>query len=75
MAAECFSLVHTDVDLYQSTKSVLEFFYGRMIPGGVIISHDFNSCRGPYNAITEFFQDKPEPVIELPGDQAMIVKV
>ena len=70
-----FSFVHTDVDLYASTKSVLEFFYERMIPGGIIISHDFNSCQGPYKAITEFFHDKPEPVIELPGDQAMIVKV
>lgn len=73
--AERFSFVHTDVDLYESTRSVLEFFYPRLVPGGMILSHDFHSCQGPHRAITEFFKDRPEPVIELPGDQAVIVKV
>lgn len=72
---ERFSFVHSDVDLYESTKSVLEFFYPRMIPGGVIISHDFVTCFGPNRAMTEFFRDKPEPLIELPGDQGMIVRL
>jgi O-methyltransferase len=72
---EQFSFVHTDVDLYGSTRSVLEFFYPRLLPGGIILSHDFHSCRGPHQAISEFFSDKPEPVIELPGDQALIVKI
>jgi hypothetical protein len=72
---ERFSLVHADVDLYTSTRSVLEFFYPRLVPGGVILSHDFHSCQGPHRAISEFFVNKPEPIIELPGDQAVIVKV
>ena len=38
IGGERFSFVHTDVDIYESTKSVLEFFYPRMVPGGVIIS-------------------------------------
>lgn len=72
---ERFSFVHADVDLYASTRSVLEFFYPRLIPGGMILSHDFHSCKGPHDAITEFFRDKAAPVIELPGDQAVVVKV
>jgi hypothetical protein len=72
---ERFSFVHADVDLYSSTRGVLEFFYPRLVRGGIIISHDFATCRGPREAIEEFFKDLPEPVIELPGDEAMIVKL
>lgn len=75
LKAERFSFVHTDVDLYASTLSVLEFFYPRLVPGGMLLSHDFHSCQGPHRAISEFFANKPEPIIELPGDQAVIVKV
>ncbi len=72
---EYFSFVHSDVDIYESTKAVLEFFYPRMLPGGVIITHDFASCDGARRPFVEFFADRSEPVIELPGDQAMIVKL
>jgi O-methyltransferase len=75
VVGERFSLVHSDVDLYASTLAVLDFFYPRMLPGGVILSHDFATCRGPHDALTEFFKDLPEPLIELPGDQAMVVKL
>src|SRR5690606_12688497 len=30
-----FSFVHLDVDLYESTKNSLEFFYSRMTSGGI----------------------------------------
>ncbi len=73
--SERFSLVHSDVDLYASTLAVLEFFYPRMLPGGIILSHDFATAHGPHEALTEFFKDLPEPLIELPGDQAMVVKL
>jgi hypothetical protein len=43
---EKFSFVHSDVDLYASTRSVLEFFYPRMLPGGVILTHDFATAHG-----------------------------
>ena len=35
-----FSFVHLDVDLYKSTKDCLEFFYPRMMIGGIILIHD-----------------------------------
>jgi hypothetical protein len=72
---ERFSFVHGDVPLYAATRGIFEFFYPRLLPGGIIISHDFATCRGPHQAIEEFFKDLPEPVIELPGDQAMVVKL
>ena len=72
---ERFSFVHLDVDIYESTIGSLEWFYPRMLRGGIIISHDFMTAAGPRKAFTEFFERLPEPLIELPGNQGMIVKV
>jgi O-methyltransferase len=71
-----FSFVHLDVDLYESTKAGLEFFYPRMSSGGIIISHDYPSLKGVYKAVHEFFDGKQEPVIDLAsGEQCLIVKL
>jgi len=71
-----FSFIHLDVDLYESTLSCLKFFYPRISKGGVIISHDYPGSKGVKSAFDEFFIDKPEIIIELPGcDQCLIVKV
>lgn len=69
-----FAFVHLDVDLYQSTKDCLEFFYERMEPGGIILSHDYAQAAGVKQAFREFFQDKPEGIIELHMTQCMVVK-
>jgi len=69
-----FSLVNFDVDTYESTKKCLEFFYPRMSPGGVIISHDYITVPGVQKAFDEFFQNKPEPVVETAGSQCIVIK-
>jgi hypothetical protein len=71
-----FSLVHLDVDIYESTKAGLEFFYPRLVAGGMMVSHDYRSrgCPGVRKAFDEFFADKPEPVIELWKTQCLVVK-
>jgi hypothetical protein len=63
------------VDLYESTLSCLRFFYPRLSPGGILISHDYLTAEGVNAAFREFFAGKPEPVIELTGYQCMIVKL
>lgn len=70
-----FSFVHSDVDIYESTKAVLEFLYPRMMPGGIILTHDYASCEGARRAFDEYFLKRQEPVVELAGDQALIVKL
>jgi predicted O-methyltransferase YrrM len=35
-----FSFVHLDMDLYESTRAALEFFWPRIAPGGVIVLDD-----------------------------------
>lgn len=70
-----FSFVHLDVDLYESTLNCLKFFYPRMTRGGVILSHDYSTLKGVKKAFDEFFEDKPEIIIEPAGCQCMIVKL
>jgi len=69
-----YSFVHFDVDLYESTKACLEYFYPRMLPAGVMVSHDYSLLAGVKQAFHEFLADKPEEVIELPSTQCMVIK-
>jgi len=70
-----FCFAHFDVDLYEGTKGCLEYFYPRMIPGGVMISHDYSILAGVRQAVDEFLADKPETAIQQPSTQCMIIKV
>jgi O-methyltransferase len=72
-----YSFVNLDVDIYESTKSALEFFYSRVNKGGMILSHDYNalSCPGVKKAFDDFFSEKPEPIIELWDTQCLVVKM
>lgn len=69
-----FSFVHLDVDLYESTKNCLDFFYPNLINGGIILTHDYHTD-GVKSAFEEFKKNKSIPVIELSGSQCMIVKI
>ena len=73
---EQFSLVHIDVDIYQSYKDCLEFFYPRMVCGGIIVLDDYNHdlCHGAKLATDEFLKDKNEKVIWHMFSQACIIK-
>jgi hypothetical protein len=68
-----FSFVNLDVDIYESTINSLKFFYPRMNTGGVILSHDYNFAEGVKKAFDEYFEDKPEVIIELMGTQCVVV--
>ena len=71
-----FCFVHIDVDLYQPTFDSLNFFYPRLVRGGIILldDHGFINCPGATNAVDEIMKDKPEKVIDVPTGQAFIVK-
>jgi hypothetical protein len=71
-----FCFVHIDVDLYQPTLDSLEFFYPRMVPGGLIVCDDygFRTCPGARNAVNGFFEDKPEAVISLTSGQGLVIR-
>ena len=72
-----FSFVHIDVDLYQPTRDSLEFFYPRLVQGGVLLCDDYGShqCMGARRAFDEFVQSRPErSVIHLPTIQGFIIR-
>lgn len=73
--AKRFSFVHLDVDLYEATRDSIEFFYPRMNPGAVLISHDYTTAPGVRKAIDDFMADKPEAVFESSWRQCFIVKI
>ncbi len=52
-----FSFVHIDVDLYEPTIQSLEFFFPRLVKGGIIVCDDYNSTdfNGARNAWDKFF--------------------
>ena len=70
-----FAFVHLDVDLFESTMAALGFFYPRMNLGAILVSHDYVEFAGVRRAFDEFFEHKSEPVIELSGNQCLVVKV
>lgn len=74
VADRCFSLVHLDVDLEASTLAGFEFFYERLVPGGIIVTHDYSIIPGVARACHRFLAGKPETMIELPTTQAMLIK-
>jgi O-methyltransferase len=77
VADKTFCYVHIDVDLFQPTLDSLEFFYPRMVPGGIILCDDYGflTCPGARQAFNEFMEDKLERIIEVPTGQGFIIKL
>ncbi len=73
-----FSLIHLDVDTYQSTLNCLNYFYDKITKGGAIVVHDYtnnNQTEGVPLAVNEFLVDKAETVITLGTSQGIIYKL
>lgn len=65
---EAFLLVSLDADLYQPILSGLEFFWPRLVPGGVILLHDYNNerFRGAGQAVREYERKLGHPLPLIP---------
>jgi len=72
-----FSLVHVDVDIYQSVKDCCEFFHDRLVQGGVMLFDDYGStyCPGAKQAVDEYFESTQENPCYLWTGQAMVSKI
>ena len=63
MGDKRFCFVSIDVDLYKTTMAAWEFFYPRMVKGGVIAiydDYDYPTCPGVTKATDEFLRNKLE---------------
>lgn len=75
---EKFAYVDIDCDLYLPVKAGLEWFYPRMVRGGVIFVHDCNNkgYLGANKALKEFSEEAGVYYIILPDNAgtAIIIK-
>lgn len=68
-----YRFVHVDVDLYEPSQGVLEYFYPRLVPGGVILTDDY-AWPGSRRAFDQFSSQHGLSLQKLPGDQAFLRK-
>lgn len=71
-----FCFVYLDADLYRSTKDGLDFFYPRMVPGGVIIMDDYGTKGWPgvEKAAREFCTENNVAPVKTVWWQGLIIK-
>lgn len=62
-----FDFVNIDCDLYEPHIECLEYFYPRMVPGGVVFFDDYHSVDYPMaaKAVDAFMKDRPEKLQHL----------
>mmetsp|Transcript_35646 Transcript_35646/g.80589 ORF Transcript_35646/g.80589 Transcript_35646/m.80589 type:complete len:264 (+) Transcript_35646:66-857(+) len=71
------AFAYFDSDLYTSILDSFRKVYHKVVPGGVIVVHDYMTdgrFLGPKQAIDEFLADKPDKIEECCGLMALIVK-
>ena len=50
------SLLHIDVDLFEPTKISLEYFFPKVVKGGIVILDDYGAFPGANKAIEDYFE-------------------
>ncbi|MFQ5450321.1 MAG: TylF/MycF/NovP-related O-methyltransferase [Nitrospinaceae bacterium] len=70
-----FRFCHIDVDVYQSAKDILDWVWGRLVIGGLVVFDDYGHCQ--CDGITELVEEageKPDRIVihNLNGHAIMI---
>ena len=68
-----YRFVHVDVDVYQPTRDSIDYFYPRLVPGGMIVCDDYN-WSGARQAIEEVCARVGTDFATTPYTQAYIVR-
>ena len=74
------ALVSLDPDLYEPTRQGLKIFWPALVPGGVLLIHDYNNSQfpGAGEAVREFCTEHrltPLPLPDLHGSAALIKQI
>lgn len=77
MPIEQFGLCHIDVDVYSSAKDILEWVWGKLIVGGVVVFDDygFHSCTGVTKLVEEYRYHTDRQVIHNLNGHAIMIKI
>lgn len=68
-----YRFAHVDVDLYQPTRDSFEYFWPRLVPGGVIVCDDYN-WPGAKRAVEAFCAEAGVGFETTPSNQAWFAK-
>jgi len=68
-----YRFVHVDVDIYQPTRDSFDYFYPRLVAGGIIVCDDYG-WPGARKAIDEFCERMGAECEVTPSLQAYIVR-
>jgi O-methyltransferase len=73
---QSYKYVHIDLDLYEPIKGALEYFYPKMVPGGIIVMDDYGSLYWPgaKKAVEEFCEQRRIQFLTISSAQAIIWK-
>ena len=52
------ALLNLDTDVYEPAVTILEQFWDRIVPGGVLILDDYGTFPGETKAVDDFFKDR-----------------
>jgi hypothetical protein len=69
--------LHIDVDLYQPTYDSLDFFFSKLVEGGIIVCDDYNATKWPgaKKAWDDFFKNKKTKLnYQVPLGSSFIIK-
>ena len=72
-----FRFCHVDVDVYQSAKDIVDWIWGRMVHGGIIVYDDygFKGCDGITKYVEEQIPREDRLVIHNLNGHAIILKL
>lgn len=71
-----YKFVHIDLDLYEPIIGSLEYFYPKLVKGGVVVCDDYGSLYWPgaKKAVEEFAKNHNLQFISLSSGQAIFIK-
>jgi len=67
-----FSFVHVDVDIYQSAAAAIDYFWPRMVHGGVLVFDDFNWKDAPGIRPAVYERLAPHEVVSVIKQQCFV---
>jgi O-methyltransferase len=70
-------LCHIDVDVYQSASDILNWVWGRLVPGGIVVygNYGFQSCDGIRKHVNEISSGKDRICLHNLNGHAVVVKI
>lgn len=60
------ALLNLDVDVYEPSLAILEHFYPRIVPGGVLLLDDYGKFPGENKAVDDYFRGKNVSIKKFP---------